>query len=88
MTESRGRDRSLKEVGMLESRHNIWPKEQWIMFQSKAQRLQGHKECAVVWTGILGLADVNCQHLEWMGNGVLLYSTGNCVQCLGIEHDG
>jgi len=26
-------------------------------------------------------------HLEWMSNGVLLYSTGNCVQSLGIEHD-
>ena len=27
-------------------------------------------------------------HLEWMGNEVLLYSTGNCVQSFGIEHDG
>ena len=27
-------------------------------------------------------------HLEKMGNGVLLYSTGNCVQSLGLEHDG
>ena len=23
-----------------------------------------------------------------MGNGVLLYSTGYCVQSLGLEHDG
>ena len=27
-------------------------------------------------------------HLEWIDNKVLLYSTGNCVQFLGIEHDG
>ena len=27
-------------------------------------------------------------HLEWMGNDVLLCSTGNCVQSLAIEHDG
>ena len=27
-------------------------------------------------------------HLEWMGNEVLPYSTGNCVQSLGIEYDG
>ena len=27
-------------------------------------------------------------HLEWMGSEVLLYSTGNCVQFLGIEYDG
>ena len=27
-------------------------------------------------------------HLEWIGNGVLLYSTGNYIQFLRIEHDG
>ena len=26
-------------------------------------------------------------HLEWMGNGALLYSTRDCVQSHGIEHD-
>ena len=26
--------------------------------------------------------------LEWMGYGVLLYSTGNSVQSLGLERDG
>ena len=25
---------------------------------------------------------------EWISNEVLLYSTGNCVQSLGLEHDG
>ena len=27
-------------------------------------------------------------HLEWISNEVLLHSTGNCVQSLGIELDG
>ena len=27
-------------------------------------------------------------HLERINNGVLLYSIGNNVQCLGVEHDG
>ena len=26
-------------------------------------------------------------HLEWIRNGVPLYSTGNCIQFLGLEHD-
>ena len=28
------------------------------------------------------------RHLEWMGNAVLLYSAGNCIQSLGLEHNG
>ena len=27
-------------------------------------------------------------HLEWISNAVLLYSRGNYIQSLGIEHDG
>ena len=27
-------------------------------------------------------------HLEWISNKVLLYSTENCIQSLGIDHDG
>lgn len=26
-------------------------------------------------------------HLQWVGNGVLLYTTGNYNQSLGTEHD-
>ena len=33
----------------------------------------------VGWTGRL--------HLEWISNEVLLHSTGNCIQSLGLEHD-
>ena len=42
----------------------------------------------VGWTGSLGLVDANkLLHLEWISSGVL-YSTGNYIQSLGIEHDG
>ena len=34
------------------------------------------------WSGSLGLVD-----LDWMGDGVLSYGTGNCVLSLGLEHD-
>ena len=27
-------------------------------------------------------------HVEWLSNEVLLYSTGNYIQSLGIDHDG
>ena len=27
------------------------------------------------------------QHLDWISKEVLLYSTGNYIQSLGIEHD-
>ena len=39
------------------------------------------------WTGSLGLEDTN-SHLEWTSSEVLLYSTENYTQSLGIEHDG
>ena len=34
-----------------------------------------------------GVSRCKLLHLEWISNGVLLYSTVNCVQFLGIEHD-
>ena len=27
-------------------------------------------------------------HIEWINNMVLLYSTGNYIQCPGINHNG
>ena len=38
--------------------------------------------------GSLGLVRCKLLHLEWLGNEVLLYSTGNYIQSLGIDHDG
>ena len=39
------------------------------------------------WTGSLQLV-VQTINLEWISNEVLLYSTGNYIQSLGIEYDG
>ena len=35
-----------------------------------------------------GVSRFKLLHLEWISNEVLLYSTGNYIQPLGIEHDG
>ena len=37
---------------------------------------------------VFGVSTCKLLHLEWISNGVLLYSTGNNVQSPGIEHDG
>ena len=39
------------------------------------------------WTENLGLGRCKLLHLEIISNGVLLYSTRNCVQSLVSEHD-
>ena len=41
----------------------------------------------VGWTGNLGLIDANCLPLEWISNDSLLYSTGNHIYSLVMEHD-
>ena len=38
--------------------------------------------------GELGVGRRKLLHLEWINNGVQLYSTGNYVQSLGFEHEG
>ena len=35
-----------------------------------------------------GVGRCNLLHLAWISNEVLLYSTGNYIQFLGIENDG
>ena len=40
------------------------------------------------WTDSLGLVDIKLLHGEWISNEVLLYSTENHIQSLGIDHDG
>ena len=35
-----------------------------------------------------GLGQCELLHLEWISSEVLLYSTGNYIQSLGIEHNG
>ena len=38
--------------------------------------------------GEFGVSRCKLLHLEWISNEVLLYSTGNYIQSLGIEHNG
>ena len=38
--------------------------------------------------GKFGIGRCKVLHLEWISKGILLYSTGNYVQSLEIEHDG
>ena len=35
-----------------------------------------------------GVGRCKLSHLEWIGNEILLDSTGNYIQSLGIEYDG
>ena len=37
--------------------------------------------------GEFGIGRCKLLYLEWISNEVLLRSTGNCIQSLGIEHD-
>ena len=37
--------------------------------------------------GEFGVSRRKLLHLEWISNAVLLYSTGNYIQFLGVEHD-
>ena len=34
-----------------------------------------------------GVSRCKLFHLEWVGNEVLLYSTGSCIKSPGIDHD-
>ena len=38
--------------------------------------------------GEFGVGRCKLLHLEWIINGVLLYSSGNYVQSHGVEHNG
>ena len=35
-----------------------------------------------------GVGRCKLLHLEWLSTEVLLYSTGNYIQSLGVDHDG
>ena len=35
-----------------------------------------------------GVSRCELLHLEWINIEVLLYSTGNCIQSLGVDRDG
>ena len=46
---------------------------------------QGGVESGMYWE--FGISKCKLLHLEWLSHEVLLYSTGNSIQSLGIEHD-
>ena len=35
-----------------------------------------------------GVSRCKLLHIEWTDNKILLYSTGNYIQCPGINHNG
>ena len=48
---------------------------------------EGGGESGMAWK--LGLVDrYKLLHLKWISNEILLYSTGNYIQSLVMEHDG
>ena len=45
----------------------------------------------VRWRGMdweFGVSGCELLHLEWINNKILLCSTGNYIQSIGIDHDG
>ena len=62
---------------------------------TEKKQTHGHGEqtcgCQVRGSGMdweFGVSRYRLLHLEWKSNKVLLYSTGNYIQSLMIEHDG
>ena len=47
---------------------------------------QGRGESGMNWE--FGVSRCKLLHLEWISNEFLLYSTGNYIRSLGIDHDG
>ena len=46
----------------------------------------GWRRSGMDWT--FGVSKFKRFNLEWIGNEILLYSTGNYIQSLVMEHDG
>ena len=47
---------------------------------------KGEEEGVMNWES--GVNRCKLLHLEWLSNEILLYSTGNYIQSLVMEHDG
>ena len=70
-----------------------------INLSTEQTQTHGYREqrCGCQWRGGRGESGLDWEfgvrrgkllHLEWISNDVLLYSTGNCIQLVVIEHDG
>ena len=46
----------------------------------------GRRESGIHWE--FGFSRCKLLYLEWISNEILLYSTGNYIQSLGIDRDG
>ena len=61
------------------------------IYKTEADHGHGEQPCSCQGRGMdgeFGVGRCKLLHLEWISNAVLLYSTGNHVQSLGLEHDG
>ena len=74
-----------------------WGEMTWIKKQKNRNRLTDKENRLVVakghevWHGMdleFGVGRCKLLHLEWISQEVLLYSEGNSIQSLGIDHDG
>ena len=66
----------------------LFTKQKQIMAMESRLVVARGREEGVGWLGSSGVGRCKLLHLEWISNGVLLYSTRNYVQSLGLEHDG
>ena len=57
----------------------------WLVLWDDCQKFK-ERRSGMDWE--FGVSRCKLLHLEWINNEVLLYSTGNYVQSLGIDHDG
>ena len=63
-------------------------KQRWIRDMESRHVFAGGEGGKKGMNGDFGVARCKLLHFEWMGNGVLLYSTGNYIQSFGLEHGG
>ena len=72
----------------------IWHKGTYLQNRDRLKDIENRLVVAMeVWgesgvDGEFGVDKYNLLHLEWISSEVLLHSTGNTIQSLGIEHDG
>ena len=67
---------------------NLFTEKKCMDLENRLVVIKGEEEGAGG-TGSLGLIDINyCIQMEWISNEILLYSTGNYIKSLVMEHDG
>ena len=55
-------------------------------YRSQVAKADSGSGSGVDWE--FGVSRCKLRHLEWISKEVLLYSTGNYIQSLGMNHDG